>query len=93
MHVTHGPLRCRKSCHKCDYLKLGLYGGCSLPRRNLCLVYKCVVERIRIMGVTLRCRTCPLAPACVKSGRFTPSRGGCVPQAEPDAGVMEPEPP
>ncbi|MEM4229390.1 MAG: metallophosphoesterase family protein [Thermoproteota archaeon] len=24
------------------------------------------------MGITLKCSTCPLAPACVKSGRFTP---------------------
>ncbi|MBO3833137.1 MAG: hypothetical protein FGF51_07140, partial [Candidatus Brockarchaeota archaeon] len=28
------------------------------------------------MGITLGCRTCPLAPACLKSGRFTPPEAG-----------------
>ncbi|MEM3389366.1 MAG: hypothetical protein QW491_08135 [Thermoproteota archaeon] len=76
MQITHGPLKCGKSCRKCDYLKLGLCGGCSPSRRNLCLVYQCIVGRVRIMGITLRCSTCPLAPACVKSGRFTPPEVG-----------------
>lgn len=26
------------------------------------------------MGLTLRCETCPLAPACIKSGRFSPPK-------------------
>ncbi|MEM3390380.1 MAG: hypothetical protein QW491_13380 [Thermoproteota archaeon] len=76
MQIAHGPLRCGKSCRKCDYFKLGLCGGCSPPRRNLCLVYQCIVGRARIVGITLRCSTCLLAPACVKSGRFVPPEIG-----------------
>ncbi|MBO3800665.1 MAG: hypothetical protein FGF52_06425 [Candidatus Brockarchaeota archaeon] len=72
MYIAHGPLRCGKSCSKCDYLKLRLCAGCRLPRRNLCLVYQCIIGKTRIMGITLRCNTCPLASACVKSSRFTP---------------------
>jgi len=72
MHVAHGPLRCGKSCRKCDYLKLGLCAGCRVPKRNLCLVYQCVARGMRITGLTLRCETCPLNTACIKSGRFSP---------------------
>ncbi|MEM2051014.1 MAG: hypothetical protein QXZ66_01950 [Thermoproteota archaeon] len=72
MYIAHGPLKCGKSCRKCDYLKLGLCAGCNPSRRNLCLVYQCVVGKARIMGITLRCSTCLLTTACVKSGRFSP---------------------
>ncbi|MBO3832181.1 MAG: hypothetical protein FGF51_02175 [Candidatus Brockarchaeota archaeon] len=72
MRVTHDTLRCGKSCHKCDYLKLGLCGGCSSLKRALCLVYECIVEKVKIIGITLKCSTCLLASACVKSGRFSP---------------------
>lgn len=74
MHIAQGSLRCGKSCRKCDYLKLGLCTGCRLPKRNLCLVYQCVIERVRVMGITIKCGTCLLAPACVKSSRFSPPK-------------------
>ncbi len=72
MYIAYGPPRCGKSCRKCDYLKLGLCAGCHLSKRKMCLVYQCIAGKMRIMGITLKCSTCPLAPACVKSGRFTP---------------------
>ncbi|MEM2940160.1 MAG: hypothetical protein QW304_01195 [Thermoproteota archaeon] len=74
MHVAHGPLRCGKSCRKCNYFKLGLCTGCRLPRRNLCLVYQCVTGGVRIAEITLRCETCLLATACIRSGRFFPPK-------------------
>ncbi len=88
MQVAHGPLKCGKPCRKCDYLRLGLCTGCHSSRRNLCLVYQCIVGKVKIVGLTLRCRACQLASACVKSGRFVPPKGGCISQAKPDAGVL-----
>lgn len=41
-------------------------------QENLCLVYQCIAGKMRIMEMTLKCSTCPLTPACLKSGRFTP---------------------
>ncbi|MBO3842123.1 MAG: hypothetical protein FGF48_06880 [Candidatus Brockarchaeota archaeon] len=40
------------------------------------MAYQCIAGKVRIMGITLGCRTCPLAPACLKSGRFTPPEAG-----------------